>query len=128
LYAGGEVFLCQTLINCAGLYSDRIARLAGFEGELPQILPFRGEYYNLAPHWSQSIHHLIYPVPDPQFPFLGVHLNLKIDGSIEAGPNAVLATAREGYSKMNVNLRDCSRPRLYWVLEDGCALLEDRSV
>jgi L-2-hydroxyglutarate oxidase len=84
------------LINCAGLHADRIARLAGVRPPA-RIIPFRGEYYELRPERQGLVRGLIYPVPDPQFPFLGVHLTKMIDGSVHAGPNAVLALAREGY-------------------------------
>ena len=100
----GEV-IADVLLNCAGLHADRVARLAG--ADLPaRIVPFRGEYYELVPQRRDLVRGLIYPVPDPQFPFLGVHLTRMIDGSVHAGPNAVLATAREGYSWGRVSLRD----------------------
>ncbi|SBT37613.1 L-2-hydroxyglutarate oxidase [Micromonospora auratinigra] len=101
---GGEV-VADVLINCAGLHADRIARLSGVSTPV-RIIPFRGEYYELAPQRRDLVRGLIYPVPDPQFPFLGVHLTKMIDGSVHAGPNAVLATAREGYSWGRINLRD----------------------
>lgn len=84
------------LVNCAGLYSDRIARLAGVDPGV-EIVPFRGEYFTLSPDAARRVRHLIYPVPDDRFPFLGVHLTRMIGGGIHAGPNAVLALAREGY-------------------------------
>jgi len=91
-------YTSKSLINCAGLYSDRIARLAG--AELPlRIVPFRGEYYELRPERRNLVRTLIYPVPDPRFPFLGVHFTKKVGGGVEAGPNAVLALKREGYTK-----------------------------
>ena len=93
------------IINCAGLHSDRISQLAGQKRDL-RIVPFRGEYFQLKPQSQHLVKHLIYPVPDPAFPFLGVHFTRLIGGGIEAGPNAVLAFAREGYRKTNVNLRD----------------------
>ena len=93
------------LINCAGLHCDRVAELAGERRET-RILPFRGEYYKLKPGRQKLVRNLIYPVPDPRFPFLGVHFTRLIRGGIEAGPNAVLAFAREGYRKTDVNLRD----------------------
>ena len=93
------------LINCAGLFSDRLARLAGAHPDL-QIVPFRGEYYTIAPRRRGLVKNLIYPVPDPALPFLGVHFTRTIDGTIEAGPNAVLAFAREGYQKTDVDLHD----------------------
>jgi L-2-hydroxyglutarate oxidase len=87
----------RRIVNCAGLYSDIVARLAGAEPEV-QIVPFRGEYYMLRPESEHLVHGLIYPVPDPEFPFLGVHFTRTIHGEVEAGPNAVLAFAREGYA------------------------------
>ncbi|HEV8438738.1 MAG TPA: L-2-hydroxyglutarate oxidase [Methylomirabilota bacterium] len=84
------------LINCAGLYSDRVAELMGIRPEV-QIIPFRGEYYMLRPERRSLVRNLIYPVPDPEFPFLGVHFTRTVHGDVEAGPNAVLAFAREGY-------------------------------
>ncbi len=85
------------LINCAGLYSDRVAGLMGVRPEV-RIIPFRGEYYMLRPERRALVRNLIYPVPDPEFPFLGVHFTRTVHGEVEAGPNAVLAFAREGYS------------------------------
>jgi len=96
---------CDFLINCAGLHSDRVALASGATVDT-RIIPFRGEYYQLKPSARHLVHHLIYPVPDPGFPFLGVHFTRLIGGGIEAGPNAVLAFAREGYRKSDVNLRD----------------------
>ena len=93
------------LINCAGLFSDRLARMAGANPDL-QIVPFRGEYYTIAPQRRSLVKNLIYPVPDPALPFLGVHFTRTIDGVVEAGPNAVLALAREGYHKTDVDLHD----------------------
>jgi L-2-hydroxyglutarate oxidase len=98
-------FEADFLINCAGLYCDRVAELAGERREM-RILPFRGEYYKLKPTRQHLVRNLIYPVPDPRFPFLGVHFTRLIHGGIEAGPNAVLAGAREGYHKTDVNPRD----------------------
>jgi L-2-hydroxyglutarate oxidase len=98
-------FECRGLINCGGLQSDRVARMCGLNPDI-QIVPFRGEYYKLAPHAWHLCHHLIYPVPDPAFPFLGVHFTRMIGGGIEAGPNAVLALARHGYSWGNISPRD----------------------
>lgn len=100
----GEV-PADAVVNCAGLHADRIARLAGVDPPA-RIIPFRGEYYELVPHRRELVRGLIYPVPDPQFPFLGVHLTRMIDGSVHAGPNAVLATAREGYRWRRFSLRD----------------------
>ncbi len=93
------------LINCAGLHCDRVAELAGEKREM-RILPFRGEYYKIKPERQSLVRHLIYPTPDPQFPFLGVHFTRLIHGGIEAGPNAVLAFSREGYRKSDVNPGD----------------------
>ncbi|HEX2972869.1 MAG TPA: L-2-hydroxyglutarate oxidase, partial [Tepidisphaeraceae bacterium] len=93
------------LINCAGLQSDRVARMCGLNPEV-RIVPFRGEYYKLAPQAWSLCRNLIYPVPDPAFPFLGVHFTRMIGGGVEAGPNAVLALAREGYSWLQISPRD----------------------
>jgi L-2-hydroxyglutarate oxidase len=102
---GAGDFTGDFLITCAGLYSDRVPALAG-ERRGTRVLPFRGEYYKLRPERQHLVRHLIYPVPDPRFPFLGVHFTRLIHGGIEAGPNAVLAFAREGYRKTDINLRD----------------------
>ena len=98
-------YTCNRIVSCAGLNSDRVAALAGHR-RTARIVPFRGEYYKIRPERQHLVRNLIYPVPDPQFPFLGVHFTRLIHGGIEAGPNAVLALAREGYSKSDVNLRD----------------------
>jgi L-2-hydroxyglutarate oxidase len=98
-------FEADFVINCAGLHCDRVLEMAGERREI-RILPFRGEYYKIKPERQHLVRHLIYPVPDPRFPFLGVHLTRLIHGGIEAGPNAVLAFAREGYSKRDFNPRD----------------------
>jgi L-2-hydroxyglutarate oxidase LhgO len=90
------VVRARRLVNCAGLYSDVVARLAGAAPDV-QIIPFRGEYYFLRPERRHLVRGLIYPVPDPEFPFLGVHFTRTVHGDVEAGPNAVLAFAREGY-------------------------------
>ncbi len=100
------------LVNCAGLYSDRVARLCGIDPEV-QIIPFRGEYYQLRPEKTSLVRNLIYPVPNPQLPFLGVHFTRMIRGGIEAGPNAVLAFRREGYRFRDVSLRDLSEMALF---------------
>ena len=98
-------FACRRLLNCAGLHSDRIARLAGDDpGSI--IVPFRGEYYDIVPERWPLVKGLIYPVPDPSFPFLGVHFTRRISGGVEAGPNAVLALRREGYRKTDFSLAD----------------------
>lgn len=98
-------FAANSLINCAGLYSDRISRMAGDDPGV-MIVPFRGEYYDLVPERASLVRALIYPVPDPRFPFLGVHFTRRITGKVDAGPNAILALAREGYSHTDVNVRD----------------------
>lgn len=98
----GEIS-ADIVINCAGLYSDKMARMLGTTPSV-KIVPFRGEYYNLTPQASQLCKTLIYPVPNMNFPFLGVHYTKKIDGSVECGPNAVLAFAREGYKKSDINI------------------------
>jgi L-2-hydroxyglutarate oxidase LhgO len=94
-------FQSRVLINCAGLYSDRVARSCGMRPNC-RIVPFRGEYYRIKPKSEYLVRNLIYPVPDPGFPFLGVHFTRMIDGKVEAGPNAVLAFAREGYGRTRV--------------------------
>jgi (S)-2-hydroxyglutarate dehydrogenase len=100
------------LINCAGLQCDRVARMAGETLDL-RIVPFRGEYFKLRPERRSLVNHLIYPVPDPAFPFLGVHFTRMIGGDVEAGPNAVLALAREGYHALTVNVRDAADALLF---------------
>ena len=96
---------CKHAINCAGLHSDRITRLGG-QKPPAKIIPFKGEYYELEKQARHLCNNLIYPVPDPAFPFLGVHFTRMIDGSVECGPNAVLALGREAYGKFDLNLRD----------------------
>jgi L-2-hydroxyglutarate oxidase len=93
------------LINCAGLQCDRVARMCGLEPEL-RIIPFRGEYFKMVPEKEHLVRNLIYPVPDPRFPFLGVHFTRMVRGGIEAGPNAVLALKREGYGRLSFSPRD----------------------
>lgn len=93
------------VINCAGLHSDRVAELAGRRPST-RIVPFRGEYFQLRPRAASLVQHLVYPVPNPAFPFLGVHFTRMIHGGVEAGPNAVLALSREGYRATDINLRD----------------------
>jgi len=100
----GEIH-ARFLINCSGLQADRMARMCGVEPRL-RIIPFRGEYYELAPERCFLVRNLIYPVPDPRFPFLGVHFTRKIHGGVEAGPNAVLALKREGYERGSFSLTD----------------------
>lgn len=99
-------FRCRFLINCAGLFSDRVAQLAGLRPPV-RILPFRGEYYTLQNASADLIKGLIYPVPDPAFPFLGVHLTRTVDDHVHAGPNAVLSLKREGYMRSDFNIKDC---------------------
>jgi L-2-hydroxyglutarate oxidase len=101
----GESFSTTYLINCAGLFSDRIAGMAGGKPDVI-IVPFRGEYYDLIPQHSSLVRGLIYPVPDPQFPFLGVHFTRRVNGTVDAGPNAVFAFRREGYERTDFSLRD----------------------
>jgi L-2-hydroxyglutarate oxidase len=98
-------FCCRTLVNCTGLQSDRVARLSGMEPGV-RIIPFRGEYYKLKPERRELVRNLIYPVPDPDMPFLGVHFTRMINGDVEAGPNAVLAWKREGYRLLDVSAGD----------------------
>jgi (S)-2-hydroxyglutarate dehydrogenase len=100
----GEV-TCRFLVNCGGLQSDRIAALCGVQPGV-RIVPFRGEYYELVPERHHLVRNLIYPVPDPRFPFLGVHFTRMVHGGVEAGPNAVLALKREGYRWTAISLRD----------------------
>jgi L-2-hydroxyglutarate oxidase len=95
----------RVLVNCAGLQSDRVARLSGVEPGV-RIVPFRGEYYELLPERARLVQNLVYPVPDPALPFLGVHFTRRIDGRVEAGPNAVLALKREGYARRSFAWRD----------------------
>jgi L-2-hydroxyglutarate oxidase LhgO len=102
--AQGE-FAAKYVVNCAGLYSDRVSSLAGARNGL-MIAPFRGEYYDLMPQREHLVKGLIYPVPDPNFPFLGVHLTRMARGGVKAGPNAVLALKREGYRKSDFSVRD----------------------
>lgn len=116
--AGGAEVAARTVVTCAGLYSDRVARLCGVDPKV-RIMPFRGEYYELAEARRSLVRNLIYPVPDPQFPFLGVHFTRRIDGKVEAGPNAVLALRREGYGKFSFSPRDSweiARSRGFWSL------------
>lgn len=98
-------FSTNALINCAGLFSDRISRMAGDDPGVV-IVPFRGEYYDLVPERASLVRALIYPVSDPRFPFLGVHFTRRITGRVDAGPNAVFALAREGYRHSDISLRD----------------------
>ena len=105
-------FQARFVINCAGLHSDRIAKLTGVSLQA-KIVPFRGEYYELVPEKRSLVKGLIYPVPNPNFPFLGVHFTRAIDGSVHAGPNAVLSLKREGYRKTDFDLRDFTETITY---------------
>ena len=100
-----ERLTTRIVVNCSGLYSDKIAKLTGAKINY-RIVPFRGEYYKIKPQKEHLVKNLIYPVPDPKFPFLGVHFTRMIGGGIEAGPNAVLAFAREGYKKSNIHMKE----------------------
>ncbi|MFD2238491.1 L-2-hydroxyglutarate oxidase [Aureimonas populi] len=115
---GGERFSADRLIACAGLQSDRIARLAGLEAR-HRIVPFRGEYYTLPASKRDIVRHLIYPIPDPDLPFLGIHLTRMIDGRVTVGPNAVLGFSREGYAKGSVRPADVASMagfRGFWAM------------
>lgn len=107
-----RAYTCDLLITCAGLESDRVAGMAG-DGAEPRIVPFRGEYYGLRPQARKLVRGLIYPVPDPRYPFLGVHFTPTVGGDVLVGPNAVLAYAREGYTRTRVRVRDL-RDTLAW--------------
>jgi len=109
--AAGE-YDARFVINCGGLYSDRLARLSG-QAPRAKIVPFRGEFFQLRPEAESFCRNLIYPVPDPAFPFLGVHFTRLATGGVECGPNAVLAFAREGYRKIDINLRDLAESLTY---------------
>jgi L-2-hydroxyglutarate oxidase LhgO len=114
----GGTIETKLAINCAGLHSDRISRMAGAKLNLT-IVPFRGEYYEIAPAKHHYVKGLIYPVPDPKFPFLGVHFTRRIGGGVEAGPNAVLALKREGYSKSSFNAGDVLEYAMFsgfWIM------------
>jgi L-2-hydroxyglutarate oxidase LhgO len=105
-------FAADVVVTCAGLQADRVAKLAGIHTDV-QIVPFRGDYYKLRPEREFLVRNLIYPVSDPKFPFLGLHFTRMIRGGIEAGPNAVLALKREGYSKLAFNLRDAAEELVF---------------
>jgi len=108
----GGAWRTKYLISCAGLHSDRVARMEGGDPGT-RIVPFRGEYYEISEERSGLVRGLIYPVPDPEFPFLGVHFTRRIQGGVEAGPNAVLAFSREGYRKSQVRPRDLAETLFY---------------
>jgi L-2-hydroxyglutarate oxidase LhgO len=105
-------FRARYVINCAGLYSDTITRMAGVQTDL-EIIPFRGEYYEVTPERRHLVKALIYPVPDPRFPFLGVHFTRRVNGSVEAGPNALLAFRREGYTGTSPDLNEAVQMLLF---------------
>lgn len=107
-----DVYSCKLLITCCGLQSDRVAKLNNKNLNI-KIIPFRGEYYTIKKEKRSLVKNLIYPVPDPQFPFLGVHFTRMINGKVEAGPNAVFAFKREGYKKTDINLKDLA-DSLFW--------------
>ena len=102
----GQAFVTRLVINCAGLYSDKVAQLSQNEKINVRIIPFRGEYYKIRPEREYLVKNLIYPVPDPNFPFLGVHFTRMMEGGVEAGPNAVFAFKREGYRFSDINLAE----------------------
>lgn len=108
LHTPSGTLRADAIVNCAGLHADRVARLAGLTPPA-RIVPFRGEYYALRPGAQQLVRGLIYPVPDPALPFLGVHLTRMLDGSVHAGPNAVIALRREGYRWRDVSVRDAAQ-------------------
>lgn len=113
-----ETFSVSYLVNCGGLYSDKIAKICGIDPEV-QIIPFRGEYYEIKEEKKYLVKNLIYPVPDPRFPFLGVHFTRMINGGVEAGPNAVLAFRRKGYLKTDFSLPEMSDyffSRGFWIM------------
>ena len=107
-----ETFKSEFLINCAGLFSDTVAELDNIKPDL-RIIPFRGEYFVFNEEKSHLVNNMIYPISDPNLPFLGIHLTKTIDGKIEAGPNAVLAFAKEGYKWSNINISEFSKTILY---------------
>ncbi len=123
---------CRYLICCSGLMADRMTRMLGIPTDF-QIVPFRGEYYRLPPEKNRIVNHLIYPIPDPELPFLGVHLTRMIDGSVTVGPNAVQGWKREGYGRINISLRDIwdmlRFPGFWRVLKEhlGTGLIETKN-
>ena len=112
IIAGGKVFESKLVVNTAGLYCDRVAQMGGMTPNV-RIIPFRGEYYEIAKDKHHLINNLVYPVPDPAFPFLGVHYTRRITGGIEAGPNAVFAFRREGYKKTDISVGETFNA-LFW--------------
>ena len=109
----GASFTAGTVITCGGLQSDRLADLAGADSSRPRIVPFRGDYYTLGERAGALVNGLVYPVPDPAFPFLGVHLTKGVDGTVTAGPNAVLSLAREGYARASFSAADAASTLAY---------------
>jgi len=105
LQTNSQEYETKYLINCAGLFADRVAKMMKLDFDV-RIVPFRGEYYTLTNESKKMVNGLIYPVPDPDLPFLGVHFTKRINGEVEAGPNAVMAYSREGYNKFDINLKD----------------------
>jgi L-2-hydroxyglutarate oxidase LhgO len=121
-------YRARFVVNCAGLYADAVARMCGVEPQA-RIIPFRGEYYFLELERGELVRGLIYPVADPQLPFLGVHFTRTIHGAVEAGPNAVLALAREGYAlDPGERARDSANAGFWGLLEDGAAVVADRGI
>jgi L-2-hydroxyglutarate oxidase len=119
VFTTGDELRARCVVNCAGLHSDRVAALHGHDPSDVRIVPFRGEYFELLPERRHLVRNLVYPVPDPSFPFLGVHFTRMIDGGVHAGPNAVLALAREGYGWRTVDwadVRDAMTFRGLWRL------------
>ena len=117
LLDNGEVITGEVIISTAGLYSDKLAKMLNFDIDEKQTLPFRGEYYLLKPEFEYLVKGLIYPVPNPTLPFLGVHFTKMIDGGVEAGPNAVLALAREGYDWKTINFLELYESLTYSGLQ-----------
>ena len=112
LESNNSIFQSEFLINCAGLYSDNIAQIDNVEPEL-RIIPFRGEYFTIAEEKSHLVNNMIYPISDPDLPFLGIHLTKTVDNKIEAGPNAVLAFAKEGYDWSKINISEFRKTIFY---------------
>jgi L-2-hydroxyglutarate oxidase len=122
IQAGNRRIEARYLLVCGGLMADRLAKRMGIRVDF-QIVPFRGEYYRLSSRHNRIVRHLIYPIPDPELPFLGVHLTRMIDGSVTVGPNAVIGWKREGYGRVNIDIRDCAEmltfPGFWRVLSDN---------
>ncbi|TQR18229.1 L-2-hydroxyglutarate oxidase [Psychrobacillus soli] len=121
LKVGTKSFQAKCMINCGGLHSDEIAKKAGYQTDM-KIIPFRGEYYKLRPEKRYLVKNLIYPVPNPNFPFLGVHFTRMIGGEVDAGPNAVLSWKKEGYKKTDINIKELASFLTYkglWKMAGG---------